>query len=125
MAVDTKSSENKNQDRTEQAFGRAEETLSTMFDSGLRAAQAMFNFNRAQFNTTMDLTRDMQQESLRLTDAWVDQVTRFQKNTLKTMQDYSTKFQDVTERAVKENQVRFEESVDQTINLVTPNGRRR
>ena len=124
MPVENKTTENKQTNGTE-AFGRAEETISTMFDGSLKTMQAVFNFNRTQFNTTLEMGREMQQESLRLADAWLDQMTRFQKNTLKTMQDYSHKYQDVAERAVKENQVRFEESVDQTINLVTPAARRR
>jgi hypothetical protein len=124
MPVETKTTEQKHSNGTE-AFGRAEETIGTMFDGSLKTMQAVFNFNRTQFNTTLEMGREMQQESLRLADAWLDQMTRFQKNTLKTMQDYSHKYQDVAERAVKENQVRFEESVDQTINLVTPAARRR
>ncbi len=129
MAVENKNTENKTYDtkfdRADQAFGIAEETLGTMFDGSLKTMQAVFNFNRNQFNTTLEMTREMRQESLRLADAWLDQMTRFQKNSLKTMQDYTHKYQDVTERAVKENQVRFEESVDQTMNMVTPGGRRR
>lgn len=109
--------------QAEQAYRRAEDTMGTVFDNNRRAFQTLFDYNRTSMNTTFQLARDIQDESLRFTDAWFDQVTKFQKNTLKTFQDYTTRFQDYTEKTVKENQNRFEETVDQTMELVTPAGR--
>ncbi|MBY0404558.1 MAG: hypothetical protein K2X66_11715 [Cyanobacteria bacterium] len=122
--VETKTAD-RNDTRSEKVFNQAETTVSAMFDNSRKAFQAVFDYNRTNLNTSLQMARDIQDESLRFTDAWFDQVTKFQKNTLKSMQDYSHRFQDYTEKSVKENQVRFEESVDQTMDFVTPAGRGR
>lgn len=116
--ADTKTTE-----KVEQAYYRAEDTVSSMFDTSRKAFHTMFEFNHKQLNTTLQLARDIQDESLRLTDAWLDQVTRYQKNTMKSFQDYTVRFQDYTEKTVKDTQSRVEESVDKTLELVTPAGR--
>lgn len=120
--------ETKTAERVEQAYNRAEDNMSSMMDNSRKTFKAMFDLNAKQMNTTLQFARDMQDESLRLTDAWFDQVSKFQKNTMKTFHDYTSRFQDYTEQTVRDTQTRVEEGMEQTMEMVSPaaaRGRRR
>lgn len=114
----------KERERTaEQAFQRAEDTIGTMMENNRRTVQTMVEFNMNSFNTTYEFARNVQDESLRLSEAWLDHISRFQKSYFKSVQDVATRMQDLTEKVVKENRERVEETLDQSLEAVAPGSR--
>jgi hypothetical protein len=121
--AESKTAERERTERNvDQTFQRAEDAFGTMFDNSRRAFQAMLEYNRNNINTSYQMMRDMQDESIRFTDAFFDNLTRLQKNNVKSMENFAQQFQTYTEKVVKENQSRMEESIDQGLELVTPGG---
>ena len=108
----------------EQTMQRAEDTIGTILDNNRRTMQTMIEFNRNSITTGYEFARNVQEEGIRLTDIWFDNITRFQKNYMKSFQDYSSRYQDMTAKTIRENQDRVEETLDQSIELVTPGGGR-
>ncbi len=109
----------------ERAFSRAEDMMSAIGENNRRMVQAAVAFNRYAMQSTMRLAYDIQNESLRVTDAWLDQVLKFQRNNLSLIQDYSKNFQEHAQKAVETSQTQMEESMTKTMEMVAPAGRRR
>lgn len=105
---------------TEQSFQKAESAFSNVFDSSRHTLMVMMEFNRNNLRTSYEFARQVQEESLRLTDAWFDHMSQFQKSYLKSLQNYSHQVQDMTEKTAKETNDRLEDVIDQSMEMVTP-----
>jgi hypothetical protein len=91
--------------------------MHAFFDSNRQAFYGMIEFQRRNLDTGMQFARMMQEEGLRFTDQWVDQVSRMQKNTLKSFHDYSNRFQDSAEKVMREQQHSFEQTMDRSFEM--------
>lgn len=109
---------------TEQTFQRAEDTMGTFFDNGRQTFLSMLEYNRNTLRTGYEFARQFQEESFRLTDTWLDTVTKFQKSAIHSIQDWNNRVQDLAEQTAKETNDRIEETLDQGMELVTPGTRR-
>ncbi len=104
----------------EQAFQRAEDAVGTLFENQRKTMQAVIDFNKNSMNTGYEFARNLHEEGMRLTDAWLENMTKFNKNYMKSFQDYTSRYQEYTEKVWREQQDRLEESLDQSMDIVTP-----
>jgi hypothetical protein len=104
----------------EQTFQRAEDTLGSMMDNNRQTWLSVMEYNRHSIRTSYEFARNVQEEGMRLTDTWLDTMSKFQKTYMKSFQEYNNRVQDMAERTVRENNERFEEAIDQGIEMVSP-----
>jgi hypothetical protein len=116
MAEKTQTRE-QTRERMNETYDRAENFMHAFFDSNRQAFYGMIEFQRRNLDTGMQFARMMQEEGLRFTDQWVDQVSRMQKNTLKSFHDYSNRFQDSAEKVMREQQHSFEQTMDRSFEM--------
>ncbi len=109
-------------DRT---YQRAEDAMGTFYETGRRTLQSMIELNRNSMRTGYEFSRTMQEESLRWTDAWIDNLTRLQKSYLKSFHDCNNRMQEFVEKTARENNDRMEQSLDQGMEMMAPAGGRR
>jgi hypothetical protein len=117
MAEKTQTREQQTRERMNETYDRAENFMHAFFDSNRQAFYGMIEFQRRNLDTGMQFARMMQEEGLRFTDQWVDQVSRMQKNTLKSFHDYSNRFQDSAEKVMREQQHSFEQTMDRSFEM--------
>jgi putative IMPACT (imprinted ancient) family translation regulator len=104
----------------ERAFNRAEDTFSSVYENNRRTVQAMVAYSRNNIEASNRLARDIQDESMRWTQASLDQMMKLVHNNLALVQDFYKRFNDSSERLMKENGNHIEDNINQGMAMMTP-----
>ena len=109
----------------EQTYGRVEEMMTTAFENNRQAVQSFVELQRNMITAGWDFFRTVQDETYRVSDAMVEQTLKFQKSAYKTTQDATNRFQELTEKTVRDNNERLNQSLDQSLEMVSSMAKKR
>lgn len=99
--------------------------MTTAFENNRQAVQSFVELQRNMITAGWDFFRTVQDETYRVSDAMVEQTLKFQKSAYKTTQDATNRFQELTEKTVRDNNERLNQSLDQSLEMVSSMAKKR